>query len=351
MLAALFRHATEPESIKFRLLTPAESGWEIAGIWFRRERETSESRTNAVTSFRVSCLRTNRQSVERLPIGSLTNYGPASQTRLPCSVNERPKMKSVAITLLALCPLLGLIGCSDSTTDTEASSASTDAGANSQPAEEEAVDRSNQVLRHAVFFSFKEDSSAEDIQAVADAFAALPSKIDSIIDFSWGTNNSPEEHDDGFTHCFLLTFKDEAGRAIYLPHADHKAFGDVLRPHMKDVFVIDWWGSAEPAMPEKALQHVVFFKFKDDAAADGIRAVESAFAELPTKIDPIKRFEWGTNNSPEKHDDEFTHAFLVTFEGDADRAKYLPHPDHMAFVKVLEPVLDKVRVLDFTASE
>ncbi|MDA1165940.1 MAG: Dabb family protein, partial [Planctomycetota bacterium] len=49
-------------------------------------------------------------------------------------------------------------------------------------------DHSEQVLRHAVFFSFKETASAEDVQGVADAFSQLPSKIDSIIDFQWGVN-------------------------------------------------------------------------------------------------------------------------------------------------------------------
>lgn len=205
------------------------------------------------------------------------------------------------------------------------------------------------MLRHAVFFSFKESSSEADIQGVVDAFAALPSKIDSIIDFQYGVNNSPEGLDDGFTHCFLLTFADDAGRQAYLPHEAHKAFGDVLRPHMKSVFVIDYWGDAKQTKPEKALQHAVFFKFKDDASREGVQQVEEAFAALPAKIDTIAAFEWGVNNSPEKHDAGFTHCFLVTFDSEEGRETYLPHPDHKAFVSVLEPVLDKVRVLDFWA--
>ncbi|MEP3480735.1 MAG: Dabb family protein [Fuerstiella sp.] len=257
-------------------------------------------------------------------------------------------MKCLVPFVLALMPMLISAGCSSDDAAEESGSTMTE---NETGTEVELVDRSDQVLRHAVFFSFKEESSEADIQGVAEAFEALPSKIDSIIDFAWGVNNSTEDKDDGFTHCFLLTFKDEAGRATYLPHPDHAAFGDVLRPHMKDVFVIDWWGTAEPAMPESALQHVVFFKFTDDAAAEDVQAVEAAFAELPTKIDTIQRFEWGTNNSPEKHDDEFTHAFLVTFENAAGRETYLPHPAHLAFVDILKPVLDKVRVLDFTVSK
>lgn len=206
------------------------------------------------------------------------------------------------------------------------------------------------LLRHAVFFQFKESSNQGDIQQVVDAFAALPSKIDSIIDFQYGVNNSPEGLDDSFTHCFLLTFADEAGRATYLPHPAHKAFGDVLRPHMKDVFVIDYWGDPSQPKIDRPLQHVVFFEFQETAKPEDIKKVENAFAALPSKIDDIHSFEWGKNNSPEKHDDGFTHCFLVTFADEQARADYLPHPDHKAFVEVLKPVLKKVRVLDFWAS-
>ena len=45
------------------------------------------------------------------------------------------------------------------------------------------------------------------------------------------------------------------------------------------------------------------------------------------------------------------HCFMVTFADDAGRAVYLPHADHKAFVEVLKPSLDKVRVLDFTPGE
>lgn len=207
---------------------------------------------------------------------------------------------------------------------------------------------SSRALRHAVFFSFKESSSKEEIQAVADAFAALPAKIDVITDFQWGTNNSPEGLDDGFTHCFLLSFADEAGRDAYIPHPAHSGeFADVLRPHMKDVFVFDYWGTTPDSEIDKELKHAVFFKFKDDAAPEDVKKVENAFAALPSKIDSIKAFEWGKNNSPEGKDDGFTHCFMVTFDSEEGRDIYLPHPDHKAFVEILKPVLDKVRVLDF----
>lgn len=100
---------------------------------------------------------------------------------------------------------------------------------------------SDSVLRHVVLFKFKDGTSAEDIKKVEAAFTALPSKISEIDTYEWGLNNSPEGLEKGFTHCFFLTFKSEADRAVYLPHPDHKAFGAVLGPHLDDVLVIDYW--------------------------------------------------------------------------------------------------------------
>ena len=68
--------------------------------------------------------------------------------------------------------------------------------------------KTDSLLRHTVFFKFKEGTTPAQIKQVEDAFSALPSKED---------------------------------RAIYLPHPDHKAFGAVLTPHLEDVFVVDFW--------------------------------------------------------------------------------------------------------------
>ena len=161
------------------------------------------------------------------------------------------------IVLLVVCSIFGLCAaCSkpptstpDSATPTTASNSVSNTTTASAANDPEVIDETptygpapeGKVLRHAVFFSFKEESSDEDIQRIVDAFRELPSKIEEIVDFEWGTNNSLEGLDDGLTHCFILTFKDEAGRAAYLPHDAHKAFGNVLRGHNDKVFVIDYW--------------------------------------------------------------------------------------------------------------
>ncbi len=103
----------------------------------------------------------------------------------------------------------------------------------------------DRLLRHVVCFKFKADATAAQIAEVEEAFARLPSQIDSIVDFEWGTNNSPEDHAKGFTHCFIVTFADDEGRTAYLPHEAHQAFVEIVGPIVEDVFVIDYWTPAE----------------------------------------------------------------------------------------------------------
>ncbi|MBL9089998.1 MAG: Dabb family protein [Planctomycetaceae bacterium] len=95
-------------------------------------------------------------------------------------------------------------------------------------------------LRHVVFFKFKAGTAPADLKKVTDAFAALPSKIDVIKDFEWGTDVSVENLSKGFTHCFFVTFADEKGRDAYLPHPAHKEFVEIVKPLLDDVCVVDY---------------------------------------------------------------------------------------------------------------
>jgi hypothetical protein len=99
------------------------------------------------------------------------------------------------------------------------------------------------------------------------------------------------------------------------------------------------------------LRHVVLFKFKDGAPADAVKAIEEKFRGLKSKIAGISDFEWGTDVSPEKLSQGFTHCFFVTFPDAAARDAYLPHPAHQDFVALLKPHLDKVLVVDYVARD
>src|SRR5947207_4089328 len=77
-------------------------------------------------------------------------------------------------------------------------------------------------LHHVVCFKFKSTASTQDIKQVEEAFMALKEKIPGIENVKWGTNVSKEQKNKGFTHCFLLTFKSDKERDVYLEHPDHK---------------------------------------------------------------------------------------------------------------------------------
>jgi hypothetical protein len=98
-----------------------------------------------------------------------------------------------------------------------------------------------QVLRHVVLFRFKDGTTSQQIKEAENAFCSLPSKISAIHDFEWGPNVSIEDHSDGFTHCFMLTFLSEADRNQYLPHPAHKELGSILQPYLDKVLVVDYW--------------------------------------------------------------------------------------------------------------
>ena len=95
-------------------------------------------------------------------------------------------------------------------------------------------------FRHVVLFKFKPGATAEQIQEVEKAFAELPKKIESIKGYEWGPSESVEGLNDGFTHCFFVTFKDKAGLEAYLPHEAHKAFGAKLKPILEKALVFDY---------------------------------------------------------------------------------------------------------------
>lgn len=105
--------------------------------------------------------------------------------------------------------------------------------------------------------------------------------------------------------------------------------------------------AAEPVRGQ--YRHVVLFKFKDNAPKDKVAEVEAGARQLLTKIETVVDLEWGTNVSPENKNQGFTHCFLVTFKDKAGLEKYLPHPKHKDFVKLLGGIVDKVLVVDFVA--
>lgn len=97
------------------------------------------------------------------------------------------------------------------------------------------------ALRHVVLFSFKAGATASQVDAVVAGFGQLPAAIPGIAGFEWGTNVSPEGLNDGFTHCFTLTFASSEARDAYLVHPAHQRFVDTLGVCLERALVVDYW--------------------------------------------------------------------------------------------------------------
>ena len=102
------------------------------------------------------------------------------------------------------------------------------------------AERAN-TYRHVVLFKFKDATPAETVTGIEDAFRAFCASLSFVTDYEWGLNSSPEGLDQGFTHCFIVTFAGPEGRDQYLPHPAHKAFIERwLDPNLDKVCVVDF---------------------------------------------------------------------------------------------------------------
>ena len=97
-------------------------------------------------------------------------------------------------------------------------------------------------MKHIVLFKYKPGATSGQIEEVTEAFRALKDKIPGITSFECGVNDSPENLNKGFTHVYLITFENAGARDAYLPHPEHKKFGELLRKLdvLQEALVVDF---------------------------------------------------------------------------------------------------------------
>src|SRR5579871_4225564 len=87
------------------------------------------------------------------------------------------------------------------------------------------------TIKHIVLLPFKSSLSKHEIETIMLSLGELQKTIPQILSFSCGENNSPENLHQGYLHGFIMEFKNESDRAIYLDHPLHvKLVKDVLLP-------------------------------------------------------------------------------------------------------------------------
>jgi hypothetical protein len=97
-------------------------------------------------------------------------------------------------------------------------------------------------VRHIVVFKYKAGASDAQIAEVTKAFGEMKKTIPGIVSFEHGVNDSPENKNQGFTHIYQVTFENAQARDTYLPHPEHKKFGQLLKKLdiLEDLFVVDY---------------------------------------------------------------------------------------------------------------
>ena len=104
-------------------------------------------------------------------------------------------------------------------------------------------------------------------------------------------------------------------------------------------------------MDEKKLRHVVLFGFKDDTSEVEIAEIARRFAVLADAVPGITGFEWGADNSPEGKAGGHSHCFVLSFDSEAARDAYLPHPKHTEFVAFASEWIARALVVDYWAKD
>ena len=83
---------------------------------------------------------------------------------------------------------------------------------------------STEIIRHVLLGRFRPGTTSEKIQLFSDAFREMTGKIEGILSFEFGMNNSPEGLNRDFTHVYVITFSGKQARDAYLPHPEHLKF-------------------------------------------------------------------------------------------------------------------------------
>jgi hypothetical protein len=101
------------------------------------------------------------------------------------------------------------------------------------------------LLRHVVLFKFRDSSSEDEVAHVVSSFMSLKSQVPQIVAMEWGRNISEENHHQGFTHCFVISYRSIQDLNDYQKHPAHLDFQQILSPHMEKVFVVDYYSTVE----------------------------------------------------------------------------------------------------------
>ncbi|KAG5237147.1 protein Pop [Salix suchowensis] len=102
------------------------------------------------------------------------------------------------------------------------------------------------LVKHTLLTRFKDEITREQIDKHINDYSNLIDLIPPMKSFSWGTDVSIENLNQGFTHVFETTFQTLEDRSAYVAHPAHVKFGTQLFTTLEKVVVIDYVPRPEP---------------------------------------------------------------------------------------------------------
>jgi hypothetical protein len=85
------------------------------------------------------------------------------------------------------------------------------------------------IVRHIILYRVRPGTATSTLETAIAAFREMAGKIDGLIEFEYGTNNSQQGLNRGLTNAVTLTFASVEARDVYLPHPEHRKFNDWMR--------------------------------------------------------------------------------------------------------------------------
>ena len=81
------------------------------------------------------------------------------------------------------------------------------------------------MIRHCVFFRYRDDVSEAERNAIHSDLEALRKVVQGMGKVLCGQNVSPEPFSNGYVHGFTIDFSDTIARDAYLVHELHQKAG------------------------------------------------------------------------------------------------------------------------------
>ena len=91
------------------------------------------------------------------------------------------------------------------------------------------------MYRHVVLYAWKSSLSLEEIADVYRELDEISAKLTGRLSYTWGTNISKEGRAQGYTHCLVTDFVDEAARDLFINDEARRALSiNKVVPNMVD---------------------------------------------------------------------------------------------------------------------